>query len=497
MGKGLKAVRPVEKEETETVQGEDSSRVRPLRPRGQRTYNFLLDYLETDDLRDLRKNIKQFVSSNLDVMVTDPRCQQVDQSKIEAILDADDRKTVDKGSIRELILDPNKPEDAKKIKKVKRYRAQEFIGREGRFPMDLWDKAAERGLFGIPFPEKYGGLGLGELGNVVLCEELSKLDSGFATSIVLQIGLWEMLLYLDGTEEQREQYLVPSIAGEMKGGFALTEPDVGSDALNLKARAEEKDGYFLLNGEKQFITSASYADYVVVFAVTDPEKGPGGVSALIVPMDAEGVYIGDHEDKLGIRSSETVPLNFIDVKVPLENIIGGAEKRGDGFATALRAIDISRVTLAAGIVGGAIGALNMALDYASERRVSTGLLIKQGNIIQDIGEMARDIWNLQTSVWTTAQSIDDWIEDGAPTDGFRSPFTAQSALLKASAPMGRDVISKALVTFGGYGFIEETGIAKLYRDQIISEIFEGTTYTCLKEVVKSLRGEGEYNLGPA
>ncbi len=488
--KGLKAVKPVEKKE-ETAQEEDSSRVKPLRPKGQRAYNFLLDYLETDELRGLRRNVRQFVTSNMDVMVPDPRSLQIHQDELEALLDADDGETVDKEAIRALLSDPET------VKQVKRYRAQEFLGREGRTPRDVLDKAAESGLFGVPFPEKYGGLGLGELGNVVLIEELSKVDSGFATSVALQIGLWEMLLYLDGTEEQREQYLVPSIAGQMMGGFALTEPGVGSDALNLKTRAEEKDGYFLLNGQKQFITSASYADYVVVFAVTDPHLGAAGVSAILVPMDAEGVMVGEHEDKMGIRSSETVPLTFTDVKVPLENIVGGQERRGSGFMTALRAIDVSRVTLAGGIVGGGIQALNMALDYASERRVSTGILIEQGNIIEDLGEMARDIWNLQTSVWITAQSIDDWIEDGAPTDGYRSPFTAHSATLKASAITGRNVIGKALVTFGGYGYIEEYGIAKLYRDQIISEIFEGTTYTCLKEVVKSLRSEGEYNLGPA
>ena len=492
--KGLKAVRP-EEEPEESRQEEDSSRVRPLRPSGQRSYNFLIDYLETDELRELRKNIRQFATSTLDVLVPDPRRLQIDQRDIEALLDADDRKTVDKDTIRSIFT------DLENVKEIKRSRAQEFLGKDGRgrFPMDLWKPAAERGLFGVPFPEKYGGLGLGELGNVVMLEELSKVDSGFTTSIALQVGLWEMLIYLDGTEEQREKYLVPSIAGEMKGAFALTEPGVGSDALKLKTRAEEKDGYFLLNGEKQFITSGSYADYVVVFAVTDPDLGPAGVSALIVATDSEGFEIGEHEDKMGIRASETVPLKFTNVKVPLENIVGGPEKRagGNGFATALRAIDISRVTLAAGIVGGAIASLNYAADYASERRVSSGILIEQGNIIQDLGAMERDIWNLQTSVWTTAQSVDDWIEDGMPTEGYRSPFTAHSAALKALAPVGRNVISQALITFGGYGYIEEYPLAKLYRDQIISEIFEGTTYTCLMEIVKKLRSEGEYSLGPA
>lgn len=483
---GLKS-RKERKEEQTGQKTETPEGGHPLRPIAEEMrFEFINDYLLTPELRALKESAREFCERELERLVPDPRDMQIDYAKLRALLDANDNM---KKEDLEGLLNENP-------RKIKKSRAMEYAGREGSMDMELLDRAAQLGFFAIPFPEQYGGLGLGELGNVAVIEEIGKYDAGFAAALGLQLGLWEMPLFLDGTEEQKQQYLIPSTRGEIWGAFCLTEPAHGSDATNLETRAVEKDGKFFITGNKQFITSGTYADYFIVFAVTDPELQPArGTTALIVPADAEGVTIGPHEDKMGIRASETASVTFEDVEVPPENILGGPQRRGTGLITALRAIDISRLTLAAGAVGGCVGALNKAIAYASERDVAGGKLITKGNIQQDLGKVIAETYNMATTVYTTAKSIDDWIERGAPMAGTRSPFTTLSAVVKSLAPVkAREVITTALLTLGGYGYIEDYDLAKMYRDQIISEIFEGTTFINQKEILKWVREAGEYNL---
>ena len=447
-------------------------------------FEFINDYFLSDELRALKETAREFGERELNALVPDPRDTFIPQEKLLAAL----QNGASKEELEKLVNAAPR--------KVKRSRAQEFVGREGRFPMELWDKIASLGFFGIPFPEQYGGLGLGEMGNVAMFEELGKYDSEVAASIGLQLGLWEMPLFLDGTEDQRQQYLVPSIQGKMRGAFCLTEPGHGSDATNLETRAVEKNGYFHLTGTKQFITSATYADYFIVFGVTDPELQPGrGTSALIVPANAPGVTLGPHEDKMGIRASETASVRFDDVKVPVDSILGGNERRGKGLFSAMLAIDISRLTLAAGALGGSVAAIDKTLAFAAQREVAGGLLITKDNFQQDIGRCVAETYNMATTVYCIAKSVDDWIERGRPMQGYRSPFTVLAAVAKSLAPVkAREVITNAIIYHGGYGFIEDYDIAKMYRDEIISELFEGTTFTCQKEIMKWVRDAGEYNL---
>jgi alkylation response protein AidB-like acyl-CoA dehydrogenase len=271
-----------------------------------------------------------------------------------------------------------------------------------------------------------------------------------------------MAIYLDGTEEQKQKYLVPLAKGEKIAAFALTEPNAGSDAAAIQTRAVRDGDYFVLNGSKLWITNGDIADVITVFAVTDPALGArGGVTAFIVEKDYPGFKVGTKEEKLGIRGSSTCELFFDDCRVPKENVLG---QFGAGFITALKTLDIGRAGLGAGCLGGSQAALEMSVDFAKSRR-QFGAPIAQKQAIQwMIADMATEIEALRSLVYRTAWLIDS---------GQRHSREAAMCKLFGSEVLHR-CVNKCLQIHGGMGYMKKYPVERMYRDARITEIFEGT-----------------------
>ncbi len=236
---------------------------------------------------------------------------------------------------------------------------------EERFDRSIFNKMAELGLTGIPWPEEYGGIGGDYVSYVIAVEELSRVcaSTGVTLSAHLSLAGWPVYTY--GTEEQKQKYLTAMAAGDMMGAYGLTEPGSGSDAAAMKTTARKENGEYILNGSKIFITNGGEADVYIVFAVTDPALKHKGVSAFIVEKNFPGFSVGKKEKKLGIRSSPTTEIIFEDCRVPEENLLG---QEGQGFAIAMKTLDGGRNGIAAQAVGIAQGALDAAVDYAKERK---------------------------------------------------------------------------------------------------------------------------------
>jgi alkylation response protein AidB-like acyl-CoA dehydrogenase len=257
------------------------------------------------------------------------------------------------------------------------------------FPWDLVEPIARQGLFGVPIPKEYGGAGMGEVGYGILLEELAKVDTGLSTIVGAHIGICAMPIYLFGTEEQKETYLPPLCRGDDIGAFALTEPQAGSDAANIDTRAERDGDEYVLNGTKIYVSNGDVADTVMVSAVTDPALGAkGGVTAFIVESDHDGFHVTGKEDKMGIRRSTTAQLDFDDMRVPAENVLGNV---GEGFIVALTALDGGRATLAAGSLGGAVESLNMAIEFANAREQFGEPISHHQDVQFKLAEMSTDI----------------------------------------------------------------------------------------------------------
>jgi alkylation response protein AidB-like acyl-CoA dehydrogenase len=336
------------------------------------------------------------------------------------------------------------------------------IDRDERVPMETIKKAAKLGLMGVPFPQKYGGAGAGEMGYCIFMEEINRVCGSTATIIGAHTGIGAMAIYLDGTEEQKQKYLVPLAKGEKIAAFALTEPNAGSDAAAIQTRAVRDGDYFVLNGSKLWITNGDIADVITVFAVTDPALGArGGVTAFIVEKDFPGFKVGTKEEKLGIRGSSTCELFFDDCRVPKENVLG---QFGAGFITALKTLDIGRAGLGAGCLGGSQAALEMSVDFAKSRR-QFGAPIAQKQAIQwMIADMATEIEALRSLVYRTAWLIDS---------GQRHSREAAMCKLFGSEVLHR-CVNKCLQIHGGMGYMKKYPVERMYRDARITEIFEGT-----------------------
>jgi alkylation response protein AidB-like acyl-CoA dehydrogenase len=336
------------------------------------------------------------------------------------------------------------------------------IDRDERVPMETIKKAAKLGLMGVPFPQKYGGAGAGEMGYCIFMEEINRVCGSTATIIGAHTGIGAMAIYLDGTEEQKQKYLVPLAKGEKIAAFALTEPNAGSDAAAIQTRAVRDGDYFVLNGSKLWITNGDIADVITVFAVTDPALGArGGVTAFIVESNYPGFKVGTKEEKLGIRGSSTCELFFDDCRVPKENVLG---QFGAGFITALKTLDIGRAGLGAGCLGGSQAALEMSVDFAKSRR-QFGAPIAQKQAIQwMIADMATEIEALRSLVYRTAWLIDS---------GQKHSREAAMCKLFGSEVLHR-CVNRCLQIHGGMGYMKKYPVERMYRDARITEIFEGT-----------------------
>lgn len=336
-----------------------------------------------------------------------------------------------------------------------------MLDRENQFPGEQIRDFGRLGYLGIPYPKEYGGMGKDILSYAIGVEELARVDGGTGVILSAHVSLGAYPVFAYGTEEQKLKYLVPMAKGEKLGAFGLTEPNAGSDAGGTETTAVLCGDYYLLNGEKIFITNGGEADIYVIFAVTTPGIGTKGISAFIVEKGWEGFTFGDHYDKMGIRSSATAQLLFNNVKVPKENLLG---KEGQGFKIAMATLDGGRIGIAAQALGIAQGAYEAAVEYAKERE-QFGAPIAQLQAIQfKIAEMATKLRAARFLVYSAAELKEN-----------HEPYGMESAMAKKYASdVCLEIVNEALQIFGGSGYLKGMEVERAYRDAKICTIYEGT-----------------------
>jgi short-chain 2-methylacyl-CoA dehydrogenase len=347
----------------------------------------------------------------------------------------------------------------------------EELDREARFPYELVAELAELGLMGMPVPEEYGGAGTDTLSYAIAIEELTRVDSSVAITVAAHTSLGTMPILLFGSEEQKQQWLPDLASGRRLAAFGLTEPGAGSDAGATRTTAEERDGSFVVNGSKIFITNAG-TDITACVTIT-ALTGPGEISNLIVANGTPGYEISKPMKKLGWRASDTRELSFKDVEIPRENLLG---ERGKGFAQFLEVLDGGRISVAAMGVGLAQGAYDLAYAYAKERE-QFGKPIASFQAVQfRLADMATEIEAGRALVYKAA-----WVKDEG------RPFGREAAMAKLyTGELSHRVTNWALQIHGGYGFMDEYAISRLYRDQKILEIGEGTNEVQRMVIAKHL-----------
>jgi len=341
------------------------------------------------------------------------------------------------------------------------------VEEEDRIPEPVVEKMRELGLFGLAIPEEYDGLEIGCLGECLVYEELGKANACFRTRIGTNNGIGSQGIVLDGTPEQKKRYLPKLASGEWIGCFALTEPEAGSDAANLKTTAELDNGTWLLNGRKHFITNGDIADVATVFALTDKAKrAKGGITAFVVEKSFPGFYVGTIERKMGMRGSHTCELIFDNCQVPKENVIGGEARVGQGFKTAMKTLDKGRLTLGAAALGSAQKLLELSLDYAKQRE-QFGKPIGHFQAIQTmLADMATQIYAARQMVYHAA-----WLRD---TTG--SAVVKEAAMVKLfCSEMANRVADMAVQIHGGMGYMKDYPVERFYRDVRLTRIYEGTS----------------------
>ena len=336
------------------------------------------------------------------------------------------------------------------------------IDRTNIVPDELLKKAAAAGLFGIPFSQKYGGMGAGETGYCILMEELGRVDASTTAIIGAHTGIGVMTLYVDGTEELKQRYLPDLCSGKKIAAFALTEANAGSDAASIRMRAVREGDSYMLDGEKMWITNGPIADVLSVLAITDPSLGArGGATCFVVESQWEGFSAGKREEKMGLHGSPTAALKFDNLRVPQENVIG---KVGLGFVTMMKTLDIGRVSLGAATLGGAQSALEMAMQWAKTRYQFGRNLANMQSIQFVVADMAAEIEALRSLVYRTA-----WLVDSG------RPFTKEAGMCKLlGSEIASRCIDRALQIHGSLGFTRDGGVERAWRDSRINEIFEGT-----------------------
>ncbi|WP_100402988.1 acyl-CoA dehydrogenase [Bacillus sp. FJAT-42315] len=339
----------------------------------------------------------------------------------------------------------------------------QHLDETSEFRYETFQKMAELGLLGIPFPEEYGGAGGDTVSYAIAVEEIGKACGGTGLSYAAAISLGASPIYYFGTEEQKQEWLVPMAKGETLGSFGLTEPNAGSDAGGTRTKAVLDGGEYVINGEKCWITNAGYARQIIVTAVTGKrEDGKNIVSAVIVPTDTPGVTISCNYDKMGVRGSNTCEIVLENVRVPKENLLGDSKK---GFSQFLFTLDGGRISIAALAVGIAQAAFEKALQYSKER-VQFGQSISKFQAIQfKLADMATEIELARTLVHKAA-----WLKDQG------KPFGKEAAMAKlfASETSFR-ASNQAIQIHGGYGYMREYDVERYLRDAKLLEIGEGTS----------------------
>jgi alkylation response protein AidB-like acyl-CoA dehydrogenase len=337
--------------------------------------------------------------------------------------------------------------------------AREFDERED-FPVEIMDKLRECGLFNLSIPEEYGGPGIDKLSHALIVEEIARGCAGIATSLEAN-SLSSYPILVGGDESLKQKYLKRLTEEGQYASFALTEPGAGSDVSGMSSTIVRKDGGYILNGEKCFITNASYAHFYVVLAKQTLENGENSFTALVVERDSEGITVGEKEKKMGLRASNTASVIFEDVFVPLENRIG---EEGKGFKIFMKALSFARPMVGAQAVGIAQGAYESALNYAKERKQFKKPIANFQSIQFMLADMAMTI---EASRLLVHKSV-FLLEQGTPSAkhaSFAKCFAADTAM---------KVAEDAVQIHGGYGFIREYPVEKYFRDAKIMQIYEGT-----------------------
>jgi len=334
--------------------------------------------------------------------------------------------------------------------------------KEHHFPKEAHKGLAALGAYGICVPEEFGGANLDYVTLALVLEEIAAGDGGTSTAISVTNCPVNAILLRYGNAQQKKQWLAPLAQGEMLGAFCLTEPHVGSDASALKTTAvKDGDGY-VINGVKQFITSGKYGDVAVVIAVTDKGAGKKGMSAFLVPTNAPGYVVARLEDKLGQHSSDTAQINFDNCRIPGDNLIGA---EGEGYKIALGGLEGGRIGIAAQSVGMARSAFECALDYAKQRESFGQSIFNHQAVGFRLAECATQIEAARQLIWHAATLRDAGL-----------PCLKEAAMAKLFASeMAEKVCSAAIQTLGGYGYVSDFPVERIYRDVRVCQIYEGTS----------------------
>lgn len=332
---------------------------------------------------------------------------------------------------------------------------------EERFDREIFDKMAELGLTGIPWPEEYGGIGSDYISYVIAVEELSRSCASVGVTLSAHVSLASWPIYKYGNEEQKQNFLKRLAEGSALGAYALSEPGAGSDVASMKMTATKDGDDYILNGSKVWITNGGVADIYVVFAKTDTDAKHRGISAFIVEKGTEGFSFGKKEKKLGIRSSPTTELIFEHCRIPKENLLGA---EGEGFKIAMTTLDGGRSGIAAQAVGIAQAALDASVEYAKEREQFGKPIAHNQGISFKLADMATDIEAARLLTYQAA-----WLEsEGLPY----SKASAMAKLYAGDAAMRHTV--EAVQIFGGYGYTKDYPVERFMRDAKITQIYEGT-----------------------
>ncbi|HEX3634847.1 MAG TPA: acyl-CoA dehydrogenase family protein [Paraburkholderia sp.] len=334
--------------------------------------------------------------------------------------------------------------------------------RERTFPKDVHRQLAELGAYGVLVPEAYGGAGMDALALALILEEIAAGDGGTSTAISVNNCPVCSILLTYGNDAQKRDWLTPLARGEMLGAFCLTEPQAGSDASALRTTATRDGDSYVLNGVKQFITSGKNGNVAIVMAVTDKAAGKRGISAFIVPTDTKGYVVARVEDKLGQHSSDTAQIIFEDCRVPAANLIGA---EGEGYRIALSGLEGGRIGIAAQSVGMARAAFEAALGYARERESFGQPLFSHQAVQFRLADMATQLEAARQLIWHAAS-----LKDAG------QPCLTEAAMAKLFASEAAErICSAALQIHGGYGYLSDFPVERIYRDVRVCQIYEGTS----------------------
>ena len=344
---------------------------------------------------------------------------------------------------------------------------------EGGYPPELFEEMAGLGLWGMTAPESYGGAEADAVSYALALIELAAADGALSTIVSIQNSILVSGLLKDGSEAQKARFLPDLIGGRIIGAFALTEADAGSDASAVRTRATKVDGGWRINGSKQFITSGKIAGVVMLVAVTDPDAGKKGLSVFIVPTDRPGYSVDKVEHKMGQGASDTCALRFDDMFVEDELLIG---EPGQGYRIALANLETGRIGIAAQCVGMAQAALDIAVAYAKDRKSFGKPIMEHQAVGFRLADLATRLEAARQLVLNAAQ-----VKDAG------QPCLTEASMAKLFASEAAEqIVSGALQTLGGYGYLEEYGVAKIYRDVRVCQIYEGTSDIQRMVIARSL-----------